>query len=94
MEFEREYWPDGHLRYEHTYQNGKRHGIHKGWYENGQLKYEWLYQNNGSLGIRKGWYEDGQLAYKEYYLYGNQVSEEEYRKHQLITKLAGISDEV
>jgi len=29
----------------HTYQNGLKHGVFKGWHNNGQLSYEHNYQN-------------------------------------------------
>ena len=37
------YYNNGQLRYEHPYQNGKSHGVHKAWRENGELEYENYY---------------------------------------------------
>ena len=91
-EIEREYYENGQLEYEYPCQNGKRHGICKAWWENGQLRYEYPYQNGKAHGIRKIWYKNGKLGYKYkyYYLYGEEVSPEEYRKHELITQLSGL----
>lgn len=64
----------------HEYLDDKYHGIQKGWYTSGQLEYELSYQNGDWHGIHKAWDALGQLRYKEYWLYGDQVSEEEYEK--------------
>ena len=64
--------------------------IKKGYYENGQLEYEHPYQNGKRHGICKGWWKNGKLGYKHYWLYGEEVFSEEYRKHELITQLSGL----
>ena len=81
---------NGQLGCEAQYQNHKRHGVSKGWYEDGKLKYEEPYQNGKWHGVHKDWNEDGKIIYKQYLLYNEKVSEEEYRKHELIEQLAGI----
>ena len=90
MEIEKAYWPNGKLQYEEAYQNSKYHGVCRGWYESGQLRYEWPHQNGQPHGVCKWWHEDGLLRREHYYLYGEQVSQEEYREHQLIEQLAGL----
>ena len=90
---EKDYYDNGQLKYEWLYQNGKRHGICKGWYKNGQPYYEYLYQDGKVHGVRKIWYKSGELECKYYYLYGEEVSPEEYRKHELITQLSGLENE-
>lgn len=74
------WYTSGQLEYEFPYQNGKWHGVCKCWYNSGQIQYEHPYQNSKTHGIRKHWDENGKLKHKEYWLYGNQVSKEEYEK--------------
>ena len=94
MENNREYWPNGKLRYEYTLdKNGKGHGVCKTWHENGQPESEDPYQNGKWHGVRKYWYQNGQLLHKLYYLYDKKVNPEEYRKHQLIVSLSGLNNE-
>ena len=92
IRIERDYWKNGKLRFEHPFVGDKWCGTLKGWYENGERDYEHGYQNDILHGPVKGWDQKGRVLYEDYYLYGNQVSKEEYHKHQLITKLAGIDD--
>lgn len=64
--------------------------IEKHYYQTGELYYEIPYENGERHGIQKGYYKTGEVNYIWYYLYGNEVTEEEYRKHQLTEQLAGI----
>ncbi len=50
--------------------NGKKHGLHQGWYENGSLDYEYHYVDGKEHGICKSWYENGTLMYKDLYING------------------------
>ena len=86
----KKYYPNGQLEHEIPYHQGQRHGIGKWWYENGQLQYETTYHQGQLHGIGKWWHEDGQFWYENYYLYDKQVTEEEYRKHELIVKLSKV----
>ena len=69
---------------ETPYQNGKKHGIAKRYYENGKLASEIPYKNGERHGVQKWYYENGNLRYeipykngkphgveKEYYENGN-----------------------
>ena len=87
----KEYYPNGQIKYEIPYHQGQRHGIRKWWHENGQIWYETTYHQGQLHGIGKWWYEDGQFWYENYYLYDEQVTEEEYRKHELIESLACLN---
>ena len=64
--------------------------IEKIYYSNGQLHYEIPYHQNQRHGIVKWWCENGQLECENYYLYDEQVTKEEYRKHELIENLASV----
>ena len=90
----RRYWHDnGQLWYERPYVGGKAHGIHRYWYDNGQLRYEWPCVNGKPHGIHRYWDYQGKLINTEHYLYGDQVTQAQYRKHELITELSGLNDE-
>lgn len=86
----REYYINGQLMYEVPFYQNKYHGTGKWWYENGQNHYEVSYNYGQKHGIEKLWHIDGQISWKVYHLYGKETTEEEYRKHSLITKLSGI----
>lgn len=93
MEIEKGYYNDGQIRFWWPVENVQPHGICKGWHENGQLHYECSFQHGKEHGVEKRWNEFGELTCIKYYLYDEEVSEEEYRKHELITQLAGVKDE-
>ena len=86
----RVWYKNGQLKYEFPFQNDKRHGISKWWYENGHLQHEFIYHQDQQHGIARHWYDNGQLEYEEYFLYDEEVTEEEYRKHELVEELAGV----
>ena len=86
----KKYYPNGQLEHEIPYHQGQLHGLAKYWYENGQIKYEVPYYQGQQHGIAKWWYENGQLWCENYYLYGEPVTEEEYRKHELVVKLSKV----
>jgi len=77
-EIKTKHWPNGKLKSEYSYQNGRFHGTCKGWHENGQLKYESPYQNGNLHGICKAWYENGLLEYEDCWLHDREVTKEEY----------------
>jgi len=43
------------------FKDGKKEGLHKGWYNTGNLEREIYYKNGLENGIVKSWYENGQL---------------------------------
>ena len=89
-EIKKYYYETGELSYEAPYKNGERHGIWKGYYITGELSYESPYENGELHGVERVHYETGEVKYTNYYLYGNKVTEEEYRKHELTEQLANI----
>lgn len=82
---------NGKLASEYHYQDGIKHGIQKGWYEDGQLWYEDQYKNGLLHGIQKGWLKDGKPLHESHYFCGDEVTEEEFEKYELIVELAGIA---
>jgi len=50
-------WPNGNLRYEWTYKDGKRvDGISRGWWENGQKKHYQSWLNGLEHGLENEWW--------------------------------------
>ena len=56
-----DYWPDGHMKTEISYKDGKRNGPKTHWYENGQKLSVINYMNGKHDGLLTAWYENGQL---------------------------------
>lgn len=88
---DRQYYNNGRLWYEIPYHKGYYHGTEKWWWGNGRLRYKCQRYKGQPHGISTGWYKNGQLNYKTYFLYGDPVSKEEYRRHELILKLSGLN---
>lgn len=59
-------------------------------YNNGNLRWEESYHEGQRHGIFKHWHRNEEFCCEDYYLYGNKVTKEEYRKHELIEKLSGL----
>ena len=69
-------WPNGNLRYEWGYKDGKRiDGISKGWYPDGSLKQTMSWKNGKQDGLHTGWHGNGQKWYEGTYKDGEQISE-------------------
>tara|TARA_Y100000310_G_scaffold270443_1_gene284268 strand:- start:1846 stop:2229 length:384 start_codon:yes stop_codon:yes gene_type:complete len=78
----RRYWPNGNLRYEWYYKDGKRaDGISKGWWYNGNLKQTITWKNGKKVGLFTAWYENGQKK-----------SEKIYKKGKLISEMKRLND--
>ena len=41
--------------------------------------------------MAKWWYKNGKIKYEIYWLYNEEVTEEEYRKHELVESLACLN---
>lgn len=61
-EIQREYYPDGKVRLEASYRDGKRDGIYKEYYRNGNLKSEFSYRNGIKDGMQKNMLEITDLS--------------------------------
>ena len=60
-EIETEYWPNGKVRWERTYKDGKLDGISKQYDEAGTLREEIPFKNGKIEGIYRSYYSDGKL---------------------------------
>jgi antitoxin component YwqK of YwqJK toxin-antitoxin module len=56
---EREYYPNGNIKSEKTYDVGKPEGIGRTWHENGKLRTEAIYKHGHPVSVSE-WSEDGQ----------------------------------
>ncbi|MFC1742613.1 toxin-antitoxin system YwqK family antitoxin [Candidatus Riflebacteria bacterium] len=64
----KEYWPDGKIKIETNYKNGKKHGIEKWWWEeNGNLGSFSNYKNGRKNGIHRYYHRTGVLYYEATY---------------------------
>jgi len=66
------------------------HGIRKQYYKTGELMLIGQWHNKKRHGMFKYYYKNGKLKHETPYLYGEKVSKEEYREHELIEMLSGI----
>ena len=62
-----EYWPDGQVKWERNYQDGKLDGISKHYGQDGTLLAEENYENGKKNGMSKLYYEDGTLRMETNY---------------------------
>jgi hypothetical protein len=60
-EVRKEYYPNGKLKFERNYINGKQEGITKVYFESGKLEAERNYKNGKLEGLEKEYYESGEL---------------------------------
>lgn len=66
-------YPDGQIKTNWTYINGKREGLGEGYYENGQLKEKGTYKDNRPEGLSEVYYENGQVKTKINFKDGKRV---------------------
>lgn len=83
------YWPDGKVKSELRYNEGKLDGLCKWYYNNGNPSMEATYSNNILNGPSTRWYENGSLEEKAYYK-GNQYDGvvEEYNVFGTLVKMS------
>jgi len=62
-----EYWPEGQVKWERNYQDGKLEGISKEYGEDGTVLSEENYENGKKNGISKLYYTDGTLRMETNY---------------------------
>ena len=58
---ETEYWPNGKVRWERTYKDGKLDGVSKEYDETGTLREEVQFKDGKKDGIYRSYYSDGKL---------------------------------
>ena len=73
------------------YKDDKIHGDDIQYYDTGKVRRMTKWINGKKHGIKRS-FIDGVVFSLTYYLYGNIVTEEEYKKHELTEELAGLND--
>jgi antitoxin component YwqK of YwqJK toxin-antitoxin module len=63
----KEYWPDGQVKWERNYQDGKLDGMSREYGEDGTVLREESYKNDKKNGISKMYYKDGTLRMEANY---------------------------
>ena len=86
---ERVYHKNGKLRWERPFHEGQEHGVQRYWREDGQLYCEYPFHEGQRHGVAKWWWKSGFIR-KDYYLYDDEVTEEEYRHHELTVALSEL----
>ncbi len=56
-----EIFPNGQIASERFYKEGKRVGVHKGWFENGQIRFQYEYEDGLMHGSLWEWNKKGEL---------------------------------
>lgn len=90
---EKIWYYDGKPQFEICWDNGKKHGLTKVWYSTGQVLSETNYFNGAKHGKCIKYEKNGSVITTSYYLNGKEVSEEDFRRYELICELSGIKDE-
>lgn len=92
VEWVRDYYSNGQLKFEIPFVSEEKHGLARCWYENGQLKYEYF----GKLhGLVRSWYKNRQL-YRETPFTSNQrhgLVREWNENGQLVCEMIYVNDE-
>lgn len=78
-----DYWPEKPDAVQRIipYRKGLVEGVAKAFYLSGKIKWERPFKNNQQHGIEKQYAADGVVEKTLYWLDGNPVSEDDYRKH-------------
>jgi antitoxin component YwqK of YwqJK toxin-antitoxin module len=74
------YHDNGQKRSEHTYKDGKEHGLGTAWYENGQKSAEYTFKDGKMDGLRTSWHDNGQKAVEATFKDGEQISQKWWDK--------------
>ena len=78
------------LNYEVEYRDGLKHGPVISYFADGSIHYKANCKDNKAHGPVEWYDRAGTLCDEAHYLYGKEVTEEEYRKHQLTEELSGL----
>jgi hypothetical protein len=66
----RAFYASGKIRWTRDYRNGKKDGVHVGWWENGRKMFEYRFRKDLYDGSVREWYADGKIAKEMHYEYG------------------------
>ena len=75
-EVEKEYWPNGKVKWERTYKDGKLDGVSTVYDEAGTLREEIPFKNGKKDGLYRSYYSDGKLRTEANYKDGLKDGEE------------------
>ena len=67
-----QYYPGGKVAEERFFAEGRKEGVHKGWWEDGKPKFEYHFKNGEHHGELKEWYQSGRLARSFHYCNGHE----------------------
>ena len=87
---ERRYWPNGQLCWLCDWRHGTVHGVTSGYDDTGVLLSTFRSREGYAHGEHKIYEISGKLIVIHHYLYGDFVSQQEYRHHELVERLAGV----
>jgi antitoxin component YwqK of YwqJK toxin-antitoxin module len=76
-----EYWAPGKPKKVVPYRDGKAEGVLKEYYQSGKLKREIGLKNDSYHGEEKQYNEDGKVSLTRYWINGDSVSEQEFKKN-------------
>lgn len=80
-EFTERYYPDGILKFEGSYKNGKANGYGKAYFPSGKLQYEGMWANGVYHGEGTLYDEDGNMLYNGEWINGHQLSSQFERNY-------------
>lgn len=72
-EFTERYYPDGILKFEGNYKNGKPNGYGRSFFQSGKLQYEGMWANGSYHGEGTLYDEDGHTVYNGEWVNGHQA---------------------
>lgn len=72
--------------------NGERHGVSQWFGRNGKLWYEEINKNGKLHGLSRTFGLFGMVIRTKYWMYGDEVSKEEYKRFELIKQLSGLGE--
>jgi antitoxin component YwqK of YwqJK toxin-antitoxin module len=87
----KEFFPDGTLKMEGTYENDKLHGVVNKYHPNGRLFIKERYKNGKKHGWWFGYDENGKETGKRYFYEGKELKDKELQRKLAELKAKGIS---
>lgn len=72
VEVVEKWYSNGQLMERRNYLDGKRNGLHEGWWPDGSQRFEYHYKNDAYEGEVKEWYENGELYRSMNYVDGQE----------------------
>jgi hypothetical protein len=83
IKVEQSHYPNGQIRWEGSFEDGKLSGPNRHWHENGVLKEECFFENGLENGVVKHWNKEGKLLGEFHMDHGTGISKSWYENDQL-----------